>query len=269
LDTIVLYVVSALLEKDKTINVRLDRHLGKKFGAYFKSNPDLLKQAFEYNQSTNSEFDPYGEELKVLIDFDPTAVLDMIRLEVKKRSFGTSGASKFDFIWDLPDYKALVDQAIDIIHVEHPYIFNSEHPVNLLFKKISTDFARRDIAWQYIKDYIERNNISKTKIHLIFNVVTYSFSGHLLTFLKQFLLLNKEVDFVQDLFLEKSETINGDAGPVYDAEIKLYQNIIEMTRQLPGLLRYSGHINYWESIIKGIEIAKDQVKRIDFTGFGY
>ncbi len=104
-------------------------------------------------------------------------------------------------------------------------------------------------------------------IHIILNVVTYSFNNQVLRFLKEFLLLNKDVEFMKHLWLERNGVTSGSRVPRIEGHIKFTKSIIEMIQSLPNSLDYAEHIKHFEQEIEWAKQDKQQEMKRDFTGW--
>jgi hypothetical protein len=86
-------------------------------------------------------------------------------------------------------------------------------------------------------------------------------------FLKEFLLLNNDVEFMYELSLERFESFTGSRVPRIEGHITLVKSIIEMIRTLPNPLDYSEHLKYWEENIEWAKKDKQAELKRDFTGW--
>ena len=260
------YVTALLLQRVAKTEVGLDRRLAQKFGKHFTGKPELLQQAYDLQRSQDQHFDANGQELSVLLQYAPTAILDLLRSDAAAPGFNESRLYKYDLIWDLPDAVTLLDQAIDIVIGKRPILFNSDHWINALFKKRQQQGPKRDGALIYIRGYIDRHIRDKQRIAYIFNVVTYSYTSDLLPLLRQFLLQNQDPAFVDGLMLEKEEVIHGDLVPVLEQQMDLYESFISLARSLHDTMGYTAHIAYWEQIILGLKASAASAALHNFTG---
>ena len=99
------------------------------------------------------------------------------------------------------------------------------------------------------------------------NVVTYRFNDQVIRFLKEFLLLNKDPEFMEHLWLEKNEVFSGSLVPRIEGQIIFFKSLIEMAKILPNPLDYAEHIKRWEQKIEWAKQEKQQEMKRDFSGW--
>ena len=122
-------------------------------------------------------------------------------------------------------------------------------------------------VYSYLSKFITKHFASNQHIHIILNVVTYCFGNQVLRFLKEFLLLNKDPEFIKSLLLEKNEVIWGSRIPRIERHITFLKSLIEMVKTLPSPLDYSEHIKSWEQEIEWAKQDKQNEMKRDFTGW--
>ena len=86
-------------------------------------------------------------------------------------------------------------------------------------------------------------------------------------FLKEFLILNKDIEFMKCLWLERNGVISGSRVPRIEGHIKFTKSIIEMIQSLPNPLDYAVHIKNFEQEIEWAKKDKQQEMKRDFTGW--
>ena len=172
-----------------------------------------------------------------------------------------------DFIWDIPEYEDVLDKAMDVIIPKAPLFSDMEHQANVLFKKNSRNEMQEKNALAYISKFIQKNSGSQQRLAIILNVVMYSFNQHLLGFLKNFLLLNKDPEILSILFLHRSNVISGSRVPSIDLRISFLKKVIEMVKSLPDPLDYRNHLKRWENEITYLIEDKEREKKKSEAGY--
>jgi hypothetical protein len=84
---------------------------------------------------------------------------------------------------------------------------------------------------------------------------------------KQFLLLNKDVEYLKGIELDKGEVFSGSRVPHIQREIDLCNAIISMIKTFPGILDYAEHLNYLEQRITWLNKDINNEQRREFVEF--
>jgi len=264
---VITYIAEILLSKPDGLNISFDHQVCENSSAYFKDNPNLLKQIFYLQKKKDNHYDHNGNEIAAVSSLDNNFLVEYLQNVTKDVSFIDF---KFDslnltFIWSLPTYEDILDKSLDIIIAKAPIFSNFEHQANVLFKGLKLSPERLEIVYDYISKFISKNFASKQHIHIILNVVTYRFNSQVLRFLKEFLLLNKDPEFVKHLWLEKNGVFSGSRVPRIDRHIKFLKSLIGIVKNLPNPLDYAEHIKGWEQeTIWAMQDKQQELKR-DFT----
>lgn len=268
-NNIVTYIVEILLDKSETADISFDSETCEKCSRYFTNRVDLLKRIFYLKKKKGGSFDYNGKEMQSVSSLDHFFLIEYLT-EISKDMSAIS--FKFDrlnllFIWNLPEYEEILDKALAIIISNAPVMSNFEHQANVLFKGLKQDDSKREIAYAYISRFISNNYQSKRHIHIILNVVTYSFNDQVLRFLREFLLLNNDIEFMKNLWLEKNGAVSGSRVPQIEAYITFMQSIIDMIKTLSNPLDYAEHIKKFEQEIEWARQDKQVEMKRDFTGW--
>jgi hypothetical protein len=99
------------------------------------------------------------------------------------------------------------------------------------------------------------------------NVVVHNFNDQLLRFLKELLVLNKDVDLIKELSLEAGGAFMGSRVPRIESQITLIKSVVEMIKTLPNPLDYGEHIKLFEQEIEWAKKDKQEEMKRDFTGW--
>jgi hypothetical protein len=266
---IITYIAEILLSKAGGMNISFDRQVCENSSTYFTDTPNLLKQIFYLHKKKDQHYDHNGKEIAAVSTLDNNFLIEYLQ-EVTKD--GSVISFKFDslnltFIWDLPTYKDILDRSLEIIIAKAPIFSNFEHQANVLFKGPQLSPEQLDKVYSYLSSFISKKYALTQHIHIILNVITYRFNDQVLRFLKEFLLLNKDPEFMKHLCLEKSGAFSGSRVPRIDGHMKFLKSLIEMTQSLPTPLNYAEHIKGWEQEIEWAKQDKQQELKRDFTGW--
>jgi energy-coupling factor transporter ATP-binding protein EcfA2 len=268
-NNIISFITEILLSKTVDVDVTFDRQICEKCISYFSDQLDLLKRVFYLHKNRDSHYDYDGKEMEAISSLDHNFLIDYLIETTKDVSFIEF---KFDslnltFIWNFPEYEAILDNALEIIIAKAPIYSNFEHQANVLFKGLKLNEDQLEMVYNYISKFISKHSTSLQHIHIILNVVTYNFNNQVLRFLREFLSLNKNIDFMNCLWLEKNEAISGSRVPTIEAHISFLKSMIEMAKTLSRPLDYSEHIKLWEQEIEWAKKEKQAEMKRDFTGW--
>ncbi|MES1181292.1 MAG: hypothetical protein ABUL44_00710, partial [Flavobacterium sp.] len=223
-------------------------------------------QVYAYEKKTTDNYDYDGTELKAIMSIDKYFLVEYLKNRVVDFQYLNFrfDSFKLDFIWDIPEHKKILIDSLEVIIKKAPLFSDFEHPANVLFKKIDLTEDKKSKVYLFIEEFIIANNDKLQHILIIMNVITYSFPDQLLHFLKQFLLLNKDVSFVKKMWLERNAVYSGSRVPIIQQEIILYESVLDMAKELPNMLGYAEHIDYWERKIQWLKKDILEEQKRDF-----
>lgn len=268
-ENIITYITEILLSKASSMDISFDHQTCENCSQYFSKKIELLKQVFYNNKKRGNHHDYNGKEMAAVSSLDNLFLVEYLKEVTKDVSYIHF---KFDnlnlsFVWDLPECEKLIDEALEIIISKAPIFSNFEHQANVLFKGLKLTPKQLEKVYNYISKFIQKHFASKQHIHIILNVVTYSFNNQILRFLKEFLLLNKDIEFMKHLWLERNGVTSGSRVPRIEGHIKFTKSVIEMIQSLPNPLDYAEHIKNFEQEIEWAKQDKQQEMKRDFTGW--
>jgi len=174
---------------------------------------------------------------------------------------------KLDSIWFLENYIQIIDRALNIIINKSPVFSNWEHPSTVLFTFEESKENILEKAYKYIADFISTHFENRQRIMMIMNVVLYRFQNRFIDFLRQFLLLNKDIEIFKYIWLEKSGVTVGSRVPYIQKEIDFFNDILLMLKEMPDILDYVDHIKYLEQRIIWSKKEIDDEQKRDFKGY--
>jgi len=268
-NNVVTYIAEILLSKTGVTNISFSHHVCESSSVFFTDKPELLKQMFYLNKKRGNHYDHSGKEIAAVSSLDNYFLIEYLQEVTKDVSYIDF---KFDslnlnFIWDLPLYESILDRALEIIIVKAPIFSDFEHQANVLFKGLTLSPEQLEIVYGYLSNFISKNFDSKQHIHIILNVITYRFNNQVLRFLKEFLILNKDIEFMKYLWLEKNSVTSGSRVPKIEGHITFLKSLISMVKTLPNPLDYAEHITIWEQKVEWAKKEKQQELKMDFTGW--
>lgn len=268
-ENIITYITEILLSKASSMDISFDHNTCEMCSQFFVKKIDLLKQVFYSHKKRDNHYDYNGKEMAAVSSLDNFFLIEYLKEVSKDVSFLHF---KFDnlnltFVWDLTNYEKIIGEALELIISKAPIFSNFEHQANVLFKGLKLSIEQQEKVYNYISKFISKKFSSKQHIHIILNVVTYSFNSQVLRFLKEFLLINKDIEFMKNLWLERNGSFSGSRVPRIECHIKFTKSIIEMIQTLPNPLDYAEHIKYFEQDIEWAKLDKQKEMKRDFTGW--
>lgn len=267
-DNVIAYLVAILMDRKNEVRVDFGFDFCADCKDFFVSNPDLLKKVYFHQDSIQPHYDFSSKEMKAVAELDANFVVEYIAKRSGDTDFLTFRTDdlKLSFIWDLPNYDAIADRLMDEIIRESPLYSDFEHPANVIFNTLHTEDQKAK-ALAYISRFIHLHHDKIQHSAIIMNVVVYSFNNHVPQFLRELLLLNKNPELLDYLFLYKNEVITGSWVPELDYRQKFYGQILEMAKTLPNQLDYAEHIRRWEAEIDYLKRRKEDEQKRDFRGW--
>lgn len=268
-ENIFTYITEILLSKASSMDISFDHQTCEKCSQYFSKKNDLLKQIFYNNKKRDNHYDYNGKEMAAVSSLDNLFLVEYLKEVTKDISYLHFRFYNLNlsFVWDLPEYEKIIDEALELIISKAPIFSESEHQANVLFKGLKLTPEQLEKVYNYISKFIQEHFSSKQHIHIILNVVTYSFNNQVLRFLKEFLLLNKDIEFMKCLWLERNGVTTGSRVPSIEGQIKFNKSVMEMIQSLPNPLDYADHIKNFEQEIEWAKQDKQQEMKRDFTGW--
>ncbi|MGM8360653.1 hypothetical protein ACSV4D_01930 [Flavobacterium sp. ARAG 55.4] len=266
---IISFLTEIILNKTITQRYDLGHHFCKDCAFYFKNHIYLLKRAFISLKKSDSHFDYDGKEFEAVLNLDRNFFIEYLEQKVVDMDYLSFRFEHFklECIWSLPDYKEIVDKALDIIITKAPVFSNWEHPSTVLFTfEVKNDETIEKIH-KYITDFINNHYKDRQRIMMIMSVTLYRFRNEFISFLKQFLLLNKDIELFKNIWLETSGVTTGSRVPYIQKEIDFCGEIALMVKALPNLLDYADHIKYLEQKIIWLKKDIENELKKDFEGY--
>lgn len=211
-------------------------------------------------------FDYDGEELEAILTLDSNFFIEYLEQRVVDFDFLTFRFEDFklDYIWSLSNYKEIINKSLNIIISKVPVFSNMDHPSTVLFTFKIADDDLLAKSYALIEEYIKENYTERQRILMILNVVLHRFGNRFIDFLKQTLLLNKDLDLFKRIYFNKGGTYSGSRVPIIQREIDLCNEIMIMIKTLPCVLDYAGHLGYLEQTIVWLKKDIDNEQRRDF-----
>lgn len=268
-ENVITYITEILLSKESEVIVSFDHHICQNSFQYFSKKVDLRKQIYYNQKKNNGHFDYDGKEMQAVSSLDNLFLIEYLNEVTEDVSFLHFKLDNLhlSFVWDLPAYEKIIDKALEIIISKAPIFSNFEHQANVLFKGLKLTPEQNVKVYNYISKFISKHFSSKQHIHIILNVVTYSFNDQILRFLKEFLLLSKDIEFMKHLWLERNEVTSGSRVPRIESHIKFTKSVVEMLQSLPNPLDYAEHLKHFEGEIEWSKKEKQGELKSDFIGW--
>ena len=266
---IISYLTNIILKKPITQQHSLGHHFCRDCANYFSNHIHLLKQAFVSLKKSDPHFDYDGKEFEAVLNLDSNFFIEYLEqkvIDIDYLSFRFEHF-KLECIWSLPDYKEIIDKALDIIITKAPVFSSWEHPSTVLFTFEVKNDETIEKVHEYIAHFINAHFKDRQRTMMIMSVTLYRFHNEFISYLKQFLLLNKDVELFKDIWLETSGVTTGSRVPYIQKEIDFCGEIALMVKALPNLLDYTDHIKYLEQKIIWLKKDIENEQKRDFEGY--
>jgi len=266
----VIQYLSSILVKNRDIQtLHFERSFCQKCGKYYLTNLNLLVEIYNRLLASYSSYDHDNEELKAICQLLPDFFLQHLESKIATQTYMSPKMDnmKLGFVWDLENPDQLVDKGIELVLTKSPHFSDWEHAINIFFRSAKGDKKNDEKMLQYIEDYIKAHKDTPEDIALIFNVVVYRFNEQIIRFLKQFLILNNDVEAIKNIYVIRNQGYSGSRIPYIEREIKVYGSIIDMLSTLPEPLKYLRHKEHWERQIEYLKRQKQHEAKSDFKGW--
>jgi len=259
---IISYLVQLILEKEPTRAHMLGHHFCRDCYIYFTEHLHLLKSAYIVLKNDDRHFDYDGKELEAVLKLDSFFFVEYLEQKAASMdllSFQLDGY-KLDSIWKLSNYSEVIDKSLAVIINKMPVFSNWEHASVAMFTFTDQNSELLEKAYSFISNFIDSHFRESQRILMIMNVALYCFNDKFISFLKQFMLLNEDIESFKSILLTKSGVTMGSRVPYIQKEIEFSLEIVSMVKGLPDVLKYAGHIKYLEQHIHWLkeDIKKEQ-----------
>jgi energy-coupling factor transporter ATP-binding protein EcfA2 len=266
---IITYLTQVALANKASERVGFGLDFCQECGIYFTEHPALLGAAYSYLKNKRGHFDHDGEELAAVLEIDPNFFVEHIQAKISNSAYLRIKMDHYKLgpLWSLPNYNRVIAQCLEMILAKMPVFSSCRHPAAAFFINKQEDEGFMQQQYAFIENYIELNHSDKQSMLMIMNVVLHKFNSRFIAYLRQFLLLNKDISILKSMFFEKFQVYTGSRVPYIQNEIEFCQQIIAMVNTLPGILSYSAHLDYLEKMVVSLrkEIADEQQR--DFQEF--
>lgn len=266
---IISYLTKIILEKKIGQRSDLGHHFCQDCAPYFSNHILLLKQAFISLKKSDNHFDYDGKEFEAVLNLDNNFFIEYLEQKIVDIDYLSFRFEHFklDCIWLLENYNEIIGKALNIIIKKAPVFSSLEHPSTVLFtfEKINDEILEK--VYKYITDFINTHFKDRQRIMMIMSVVLYRFQDKFINFLKQFLLLNKDLEIFKHIWLETSGVTVGSRVPYIQKEIDFCNEIASMVKTLPNILDYADHLKYLEQKIIWLKRDINNEQKRDFEGY--
>ena len=266
---IISYLTKIILNKPISQRHCLGHHFCRDCAIYFSNHKDLLKQAFISLKKNDVHFDYDGKEFEAVLNLDSNFFIEYLEQKVVDMDYLSFRFEHFklECIWSLTNYKEIIDKSLDIIITKAPIFSSWEHPSAILFTFETNNNEALAKAHKYIDDFIKTHFKDRQRTMMIMSVALYRFHDKFISYLKQFLLLNTDLEIFKYIWLETSGVTMGSRVLYIQKEIDFCVEITSMVKALPNILDYADHVKYLEQKI--IWLKKDIVneQKRDFEGY--
>ncbi len=241
---IITYLTFILLNKSKVVDVDLGHQFCSDNHAYFTDHLPLFKKAFIYLKLRDGLFDHDGKELESVLKFDNYFFVEYLKqksvnddyLSFKLEDF------KLEKLWELEDYQTIIHDSLEIMFKKTIYTSNWEHSAAKLFYFEGDENPNKAKGFEFLKGYMTTNHSDERKISMIASIVLHRYKPQFVSFLREFLVLNKDIEIFKNIHLTKGGVTINSRVPYIQKQIDFLTEILTMLKGLPDLLQYTAHI---------------------------
>lgn len=218
---------------------------GQRLRVLFKDDIELFEELYLYQLSIDRNEDYNGSVLRQILELDATFILKYLdwRFSSEKYVSNVSEERRYGFIWDMENYKEIVDSVFDYFSVRGN-LWEDEF-IEVFFENTATN----EKAKKYIEDFIAEQYLDSRKMHLIFIPVVYHMTDKFPHFCSIFLKHNKNIEVFKNIYFEeRGFSGNGSFIPAYEARRAFWKSILPIlnTREFIYHKEFvSEHISYY------------------------
>lgn len=243
---VITYLTKLLLNKKDTSELNFGHEFCQECAAYFKNNMPLLKQAYIYLKNKEKHFDYDGKELEAILKLDNNFFVEYLEQKAVDFNYISFKLENFkpDLIWTFTNYKEILHKSLKIIINKAPVFTNWEHSANVLFTFREPNNELLIKAQEFITEFIKFNHFDKQAMKMVMNIALYRFRDQFLRFLREILVLNKDLEILKSLHFNTGGVYSGSRVPQIQREMDLCKEVMDMIRTLPDILDYGEHIKH-------------------------
>lgn len=257
---IITYLTSIILTRGNKSRRDFGFHFCEQCVRYFTNQIGLFKKAYIAQKEADKHFDHDGKELETVLRLDSNFFIEHLEQKSVDHNYLSFKLEDFrlDYIWTLPDYENIIEKSMNIIIRKNPIFSNWDHSAAALFTFHIDQEELQPKALAFLEKYMTKHIKNKQKILVTLNIVMHKFRQHFISLLKKFLTLNQDIKIFTSIQFDKGGVYSGSRVPRIQEEIDICNNVIDMIKELPNILNYSGHIDYLEQKIGWL---KKDIKR--------
>ena len=263
---IITYLTELSLNKKDNIEISFGYAFCHECAVYFENNMPLLKQAYIHLKNEDKHFDYDGKELEAVLKLDNNFFVEYLEQKAVDFNYISFKLENFkpDPIWTFTNYKEILHKSLKIIINKAPVFSNWEHSANVLFKFRQPNDELAIKAQEFITEFIELNYFDRQAMKMIMNIALYQFRNEFLRFLKEILILNKELEILKNFHFNTGGVYSGSRVPQIQREMDLCKEIMDMMKTLPDVLDYGEHVKHMEQRIVWLKKDIKREQRSDF-----
>jgi hypothetical protein len=224
------------------LGISLQHNFFEKYTDKLKDNLDLICSAYLYEDKTTNHSDYERKGLQKIVRLDPNFMIEYVTLKYGKNDLiNRDTNNNLTFIWDLNNPK-LVNELVEIIINKNPYFGIGDYSLSIFFNHLNE--TQRQIANEFIVNFITLNSKDRNKMNAIFDVIRHYLKENFENYFLLYLSINSELTTFENIYWR------GNGGT------------------------YSGNVNIgeiqadeWREIYKIIEMAETQLKLIPIKNY--
>lgn len=224
--------------------------------------PKIVK-AYFYSNKFEQHFDYKKDVLKRLVEKDYEILIQLLKFSYPDRiSYHDIEHQNYDFIWELPNYEAIINSLFIFFAEEKRYFF-WERAINGFFptNQNKTDDKPIQLLHKVIQEYSQESNY----IELVFNIICYTYPLYRDEFLKEILTLNSDFEIFTRLELvPRSGVYMGSRIPHIQSHKESWEKVLVVLEDMPKRIDFLEHKEYVERQIQYCTIDIQREMKVEF-----
>lgn len=278
---VVAEVVSIVLEKEKkspgfayALEMLFNPHaeVAKHLPSLFADDIDGLKQAYLVVEGARQHNDYNGQLFNRLLDIEPSFITEYIAWKYSKAKHGWLSSHDdhrdYAFIWDRPDYQAIMDRVVECVHDHEQECFSIDPYLKVFFQirdgVNEAEGESRDRQDAYLMHLIDNRSDDADFMKYLFALISHFSPGRRRMFLERLVQRNRSVDLFTHLPLEPNcwSGIGGSLVPTLQDRINFWESLLPLMNTV-DLLKHKQHA---ERHIQMLRSKIEREKKNDFIG---
>jgi DNA polymerase III delta prime subunit len=194
------------------LRIKLSFNFFEKYTHKLSGNFDLLAKAYIQQEKMDNHFDLSREGLKQIISINPTFLVVFIKaIYSDENDLRRDTHNHLGFVWDLNLSEQIIENAINAILIDNPYLGISDYPTNIFFNNLTE--TQKIKARDFIRGFILKHAHDSLKINAIFDAIRHSLRDFFEEGIHHYLSKNIELESFKKIWWR------GNGGSVHHGDV--------------------------------------------------